>query len=250
MVNGLDNLKQILKPYSKNYVIIGGTASSIHFDKAGLEFRSTKDIDMVIVLEEVDLAFGKMFWEFIEKGEYISSMNKDGVPKYYRFISKNTDYPSQIEIFSRSPFLGKYETAVKPIHIDDNISSLSAIVLDKDYYNLLLTQKMQVDDFIILSPIGLIIFKAKAFLDLSERKSKEEGVDSRDIDKHKNDVFRLAQLLSESDNIDVPNSIFNDFNNFLIVVEKENVDTKSLKIPASKNEIIALLSKYVKGQTR
>ena len=42
----------------------------------------------------------------------------------------------------------------------------------------------------------LIPFKAKAWLDLKERKSSGEQVDSKNIKKHKNDVFRLAQLIT------------------------------------------------------
>lgn len=41
-----------------------------------------------------------------------------------------------------------------------------------------------------------IPFKAKAWLDLKERKLNGEQVDSKNIKKHKNDVFRLAQLIT------------------------------------------------------
>lgn len=42
----------------------------------------------------------------------------------------------------------------------------------------------------------LIPFKAKAWLDLKERKLNGEQVDSKNIKKHKNDVCRLAQLIT------------------------------------------------------
>lgn len=44
----------------------------------------------------------------------------------------------------------------------------------------------------MLSPTCLIPFKMKAYLDLSMRKKNGEHVDSKNIKKHKNDVFRLA----------------------------------------------------------
>ena len=53
-----------------------------------------------------------------------------------------------------------------------------------------------VDGIPVLSPTCLIPFKAKAWLDLKERKLNGEQVDSKNIKKHKNDVFRLAQLIT------------------------------------------------------
>ena len=46
------------------------------------------------------------------------------------------------------------------------------------------------------SNICLIPFKAKAWLGLKERKLNGDQVDSKNIKKHKNDVCRLAQLIT------------------------------------------------------
>ena len=46
------------------------------------------------------------------------------------------------------------------------------------------------------SNICLIPFKAKVWLDLKERKLNGDQVDSKNIKKHKNDVFRLALLIT------------------------------------------------------
>ena len=53
--------------------------------------------------------------------------------------------------------------------------------------------------------------KTKAWLDLTERKEAgEANVDSTDIKKHKNDVYRLSQLLSKTPLEHVPNQIASD----------------------------------------
>ena len=91
------------------------------------------------------------------------------------------------------------DAVLTPLPIDDEISSLSAILLNEAYYELLKTGQMMVDDISVLSPTCLIPFKAKAWLDLKERKLNGEQVDSKNIKKHKNDVFRLAQLITASD---------------------------------------------------
>ena len=43
------------------YVIIGGTACDILMAKEGLDFRATKDIDLVLIIEAVDVNFGRKF---------------------------------------------------------------------------------------------------------------------------------------------------------------------------------------------
>ncbi|UVC15323.1 hypothetical protein [Mesorhizobium onobrychidis] len=49
----------------------------------------------------------------------------------------------------------------------------------------------------------LIPFKARAFLDLTARAESGEKIDGKNIKKHRNDVFRLAQLLPK----DAPSSL-------------------------------------------
>ena len=47
----------------------------------------------------------------------------------------------------------------------------------------------------VLDVAHLIQFKAKAWLDLTERKAKGEHADSKNIKEDKNDVFRLTELI-------------------------------------------------------
>ena len=44
MVIGLD----LFKKHSDNYVLIGGSAADISLEEVGLEFRVTKDLDIVL----------------------------------------------------------------------------------------------------------------------------------------------------------------------------------------------------------
>ena len=88
------------------------------------------------------------------------------------------------------------DTVLTPILVDDEISSLSAILLNEAYYELLKTGQKMVDGIPVLSPTCLIPFKAKAWLDLKERKLNGDQVDSKNIKKHKNDEFRLALLIT------------------------------------------------------
>ncbi len=51
MVKGLELFKNHFQNYSDQYVLIGGTACTILMDRAGLEFRATRDLDMVLYVE-------------------------------------------------------------------------------------------------------------------------------------------------------------------------------------------------------
>ena len=73
-----------------------------------------------------------------------------------------------------------------------------------------------IDDMPVLSPTCLIAFKAKAWLDLKKRKNNGEHVDSKNIKKHKNDIFRLAQLISPDTKQLLNAEVENDMKTFFI----------------------------------
>ena len=129
-------------------------------------------------------------------------MNKStGNAQFYRFASpKSKEYPYMIEIFSRNPdfIILEDDAVLTPLPIDDEISSLSAILLNEAYYELLKTGQMMVDGIPVLSPTCLIPFKAKAWLDLKERKLNGEQVDSKNIKK-----MPLANICGHGD-VQVP----------------------------------------------
>ncbi|MCD7948963.1 MAG: hypothetical protein LUG12_01705 [Erysipelotrichaceae bacterium] len=103
-------------------------------------------------------------------------MNKGtGLAQFYRFSHpKSKEYPSMIELFSKSQnwISENINSQIIPIHIDDNISSLSAILLNEDYYEFLKRGKTIIDGLSVLKAEYIIPFKAKAWIDLSEKKKK------------------------------------------------------------------------------
>ena len=67
MVTGIDSFKEWFKGSEEQYAIIGGTACDILMTEEGLDFRATKDIDLVLIIEAVDANFGKKFWEYVKR---------------------------------------------------------------------------------------------------------------------------------------------------------------------------------------
>lgn len=245
MINGFTKFKEQFKGYEDQYVIIGGTACDLIMENEELPFRATKDIDIVLIVESITAEFGKKFWEYAKEAEYKHLNKSTGKAQFYRFTSpKSKDYPYMIEIFSRNPdfIVLEGDAILTPLPIDDEISSLSAILLNESYYVLLKNGKMIFNGIPVLSPTCLIPFKAKAWLDLKERKSNGEQIDSKNIKKHKNDVFRLAQLITTDTQQIVNAEIADDMRKFLSEIENEDIDLKSIGIRnVNKSTIIDLL---------
>ncbi len=136
-----------------------------------------------------------------------------------------------------------------PLPIDDNISSLSAILLNNEYYDFLLHGRVRINSITILDTGYLIPFKAKAWIDLTDRKSAGENIDSKNIRKHKNDIFRLSVLLGQNTKINVASEIYKDIHTFLKAMKQENVDTKQLGLTRTKDDILKILiNTYLKSE--
>lgn len=70
MVVGFESFREAFKGYEDSYTIIGGTACDILMDKADLDFRATKDIDMILLIDSRVEEFAKVFWDYIKAGGY------------------------------------------------------------------------------------------------------------------------------------------------------------------------------------
>ena len=53
MVTGFKSFQEWFKGYEQQYTIIGGTACDLLMSDEGLDFRATKDIDLVLIIEAV-----------------------------------------------------------------------------------------------------------------------------------------------------------------------------------------------------
>lgn len=206
-----------------------------------MPFRATKDIDMVLCVEVVDVAFGERFSAFLDAGGYQARQRSDGKKEFYRFCNPTDEaFPYMIELFSRKPGTLKLPegTVTAPIPAEDDVLSLSAILLDDNYYRALQSAKRQIDGVTIADETLLIPFKAKAFLNLTD----EGKGDRPDTKKHRNDVFRLLQLLPGDAAIDLAAPIRDDLRRFTSVVEADaSFDPRAFNVPLSRDDGLALL---------
>lgn len=249
MVDGLDIFQKYFADYSDRYVLIGGTASSLAIEELGGEpFRVTKDLDIVLCIEALDRAFVEAFWEFVKLGGYQTRQKSTDKRLFYRFHSPiDSEYPFMLELFARVPdALDLAEAAtLAPIPADEEVSSLSAILMDEDYYGLVMERRKDINGLAVVGADVLIPLKAQAYMDLTQRKEKGERIDSKDIKKHKNDVFRLFAVLDRADICPLPASIQADLEAAFMRMNEDAVNLKSLGLRAiTLPELLSALAKF------
>ncbi|MEO8149986.1 MAG: hypothetical protein ABI723_20270 [Bacteroidia bacterium] len=231
MVRGLDIFKSYFKDFSGSYIIIGGTACDQQFTGRGLVFRATKDIDLVLVIEALDAAFVKQFWEFIKAGNYNQTQVEEKERKYYRFADPaDKNFPVLIELFSKRPDVIQEIEGVHltPIPVEEDLSSLSAILMDDDYYQFTIDNIQQMDDLPVASSEALIALKATAYLNMLQRKEEGEQIDSKHIRKHKNDILRLAVTLTADTKVKCSDRIKKDISTYIEMMKAEKPDVKNM----------------------
>lgn len=243
MVSGIDIFREHFSNFKDQYTVIGGFACDLLMTDAGLDFRQTVDIDMVLTVEALTTEFAKAFWAFIDQGGYQARQRSNGKPEFYRFVNpKDSAYPKMIELFSRpqNNVSLQPDTHLMPLHIDDEVSSLSAILLNDDYYHFLLDGRTVTDGISILDAEHIIPLKMKAWLDLKDKKAQGIHVNSRDIRKHRLDVFRLFQLVREGQRIVVPASVGADIDDFISQMQETDIRLSDIGISRSKESILEI----------
>jgi len=231
VVKGLDLFREYFASYGGQYVLIGGTACDLAMEEVGQSFRGTQDLDIVLCAEVLTNDFIEAFWNFVKDGDYESREKSSGDKEFYRFLKpKNTDYPAELELFSRKPDVLTLpeDCHLTPIPAAEDVSNLSAILLDDDYYQWIRDGDRLVGGVHMVGAEQLIPLKVKAWLDLTARKERGEHVDSRKIKKHRNDIFRLFTILSRDPLPSVPFTIKQDVATFIQKIVSVEIDFKNL----------------------
>ena len=84
-MRGIDKFKERFAGHDGEYVLIGGGACDLLFGEAGQDFRATKDLDLVLLVEALTPEFGRVFWDFVKEGGYENRQKSSGKPQFYRF---------------------------------------------------------------------------------------------------------------------------------------------------------------------
>jgi hypothetical protein len=231
MVVGLDTFSAHFKDFQESYIIIGGTACDIIIEEAGFIPRATDDIDMILIVEALSPEFVAKFWDFIKQGRYAIQQKNQEERNCYRFANPaNANFPKQLELFCKEPDVIDVNQGahLTPIPVEEGLSSMSAILLDQNYYNYTIEHSEVKEGVHYATPQTLICLKAFAFLNNTERKAAGQPVRSVDIKKHKNDVFRMVMMLTENDQFILPDTIKVDMQKFVDTIKNDLPSSETL----------------------
>jgi len=234
---GLEKFRAYFADYTDNYVVIGGIACGIYADMNAQPARVTHDIDTILVVEALSRPFVERFWQLVKDAGYSNQENSQGRHEHFRFSEPaDKTYPEQIELFSRDVgILAVPEDArLTPIPTDDDVSSLSAILMEPEYYHYTIAHSELVAGVHIARQESLICLKCKAYNDLTSRKTKGETIDSRKIMKHKRDVFRLILQLPAEAQFALPELLWGDVQEFMALVQIDMPNVDMLKAIGAK----------------
>ena len=252
---GIEGFTQFFRDYGNHFAVLGGAACSQWLGEANLEFRQTKDIDMVLIVEAKNREFYERLWEYLHLGGYAKWQRADGKKVAFRFVEPTSpSFPFMIELLSRPDIIEvpKGQT-ITPIEPGDGLSSLSAVLLEDVYYNLILEHRdVTRSGLPAVTPEVLMLLKAKAHLNLLDDKASGKTVREKDIKKHRNDFFHLAYLLDDAKSCPLPQEVARDMMRFVDMYSPANSAwegiTQSLIdmnfVPRSASELIALVRSY------
>jgi len=223
------------------FILIGGTACELWMSSQGLDFRATRDLDIVLVVEALKPEFFERFWAFIRAGAYRSHEQSQARPNFYRFTNpQDQAYPVMIELLTRNVLDLPADVHLTPIPVEDDVSSLSAILLDEAYYRYVIDSRLSIDEIPTIPAHCLIPLKARAYLDLSTRKQAgDTTVNERHIRKHRNDVFRLYQTLTPADRHPLPVPLRTDLQQFLDEFPPDSSDWSAIRNAVGANTLPA-----------
>lgn len=222
LVTGIVAFRDAMAAHAGEYVLIGGGACSVLFEAAGEPFRATKDLDIVILTEaDGGSGFARDLWAFVKRGNYVPWKRVEGRYAYYRFIlpadsPSAASLPAQIELFSRHPdfVLEDESSEVTPLSFDEDVSSLSAIILDDGYYEFI-TNVREANGIPLLDALHIIPLKMRAHVDLNRKHGAGLHVNEKDLTKHRTDVSRLSRLLARDASLPLENQMRADATTFL-----------------------------------
>lgn len=194
MVRGIATFTNYFKEFKEDYVVIGGLATAMVMNDLGFTARATKDIDLVVISKNNE-AFIKALLQFVQQGQYVTRQRTNNPDRHnlFRFFdSPDKEYPAQIELFAICDENSSVysDITIIPIETPEFYSYLSAILLNTQYFQLLIEHTNEIDGLHIATALSLIPLKMHAYNNMIT-------AGQSDSEKHLRDVIKLAAALSD-----------------------------------------------------
>ena len=238
---GLNHFQDYCKDLDDHYVVVGGFATLMLLDSE-LENhgKATFDIDLVLLTTN-SMEMTQRIKEYVKEGEYKIQIGSKEQYQYYRFIEpQKKNFAKEIELFASNENSLGLEDGQRVIPIDPGVGlySLSAIMLDLEYFEMIKNNVEKKHRAPCTNVQATIMLKMSAFYDLKKR-------DDSKWKKHRRDILKLALLLTGEEKIQLVGRMEQDFDTFIEHLEND-IDKKILKsivdkLPVEKEQVIEIL---------
>ncbi|HAL23923.1 MAG TPA: hypothetical protein DCP40_14555, partial [Stenotrophomonas sp.] len=131
---------------------------------------------------------------------------------------------------------------IVPVPLGEEVSSLSAILLDQDYYEFLIAGRREIDGVPLIGEDRLIPLKALAWMRQRDARAAGDHVDTRNIDKHLGDVLDLAVLLVPGQVVRLPGRMAQDLSDFMALASEDPMERFNQAARDSRAERLTLVA--------
>ena len=226
-MEGLEKFREAFEAYLDNYVIIGGTACDITMTGTTVRPRATHDIDMIVVVRRRQPTLQSISGNLYEK---VVIVQRNASRKKVKLQSTNFIVLST-EMLWHPDILGEPKgLIVEPLPVDEETSSLRAIIMDDDCYHFTIQHSKLTNGLRHADSAALIALKARAYLNLLQDKANGKHVNSKDIKKHRSDVLKNVVIMEDNEII-APESIVACIRDFVTSIRN---DWNTLSEPLAK----------------
>ena len=230
-------LYDYLSELRENYILIGGNALSLNLKDKGVDFRETVDLDIVIVIrgDGSDSNFFHEIDRFIIENGYVGKKFNGSTPggSAFRFTlnsSGDENTPKIIEFFSRKPEYfddSKVERKghITPIETGDGISNLSAILLDDNVYEYIISSRTSLNGISTVTLECILGLKCVAWMGNKELfESETDGITEFTVRKHMQDIITISNTIGEPGSLEYPEEIIKKIKQSKITLEQMQSD--------------------------
>jgi len=213
---GLSHFEAHFRELKDQYVIVGGFATLMLLDRELPNHgKATHDIDLVL-LTSTSVEMAAKIKTYIKEGGYIIQKGKQDRYQYYRFVEPKVDgYAKEIELFASEEYGIELDEGQRIIPIDpeEGLYSLSAIMLDREYFDMIKNNIEEIDGIPYSNTLATILLKMSAVYDLYHR-----GDDK--WKKHRRDILKLTLLLTGEERLVLKGRMIQDVEFFKELVKK------------------------------
>ncbi|XUA21486.1 hypothetical protein ACQVA2_21935 (plasmid) [Citrobacter sp. OP27] len=251
-------LTEYMRDFGEEYILIGGNACALQFEKLDVIFRATLDLDIVLVTESTRPEFYSRLTEFLEENNYegkrFRGSNRGG--SAYRFIlpgeMRGQGLPVQIELFAKKPeYFDETKSSklhITPIEAGEGISNFSAMLLDDDIYQYIRDSRESVRGITTVNLPCLFGLKSVAWHNNQTLQDEGEAIDDDTIFKHPADMLRIVSVV-DAQEVLYPTAIFESLQRSSEMMQEADVRAR---IPLSDgmdfDETRDYISQFVKQQ--